>query len=100
MAELESVLSHAGNDFDNAVSRYLEFLRIPSVSTDPAYKNDVKRAGVWLQHQLAGLGFEATLHETPGHPILLAHHKGASPGAPHLLYYGHYDVQPPEPLEQ
>jgi acetylornithine deacetylase/succinyl-diaminopimelate desuccinylase-like protein len=48
---------------------------------------------------LRSLGFEATLHETAGHPILLAHHEGEAPGAPHLLYYGHYDVQPPEPLE-
>jgi acetylornithine deacetylase/succinyl-diaminopimelate desuccinylase-like protein len=99
MARLESVLERIGIDFDDSVSRYLEFLRIPSVSTDPAYKGDVRRAGAWLEDQLRSLGFEATLHETQGHPILLAHHDGAAEGAPHLLYYGHYDVQPPEPLE-
>ncbi len=99
MSKLDPVLEHAESDFETTVSRYLEFLRIPSISTDPAYKDEVRRAGTWLQAQLRSLGFEATLHETPGHPILLAHHEGATPDAPHLLYYGHYDVQPPEPLE-
>ncbi len=99
MARLEPVLEHAESDFENAVSRYLEFLRIPSISTDPAYRDEVRRAGAWLTDELRSLGFEATLHETPGHPILLAHHKGSTPDAPHLLYYGHYDVQPPEPLD-
>ena len=99
MARLEPVLEHAESDFENAVSRYLAFLRIPSISTDPAYKDEVRRAGAWLEEDLRSLGFEATLHETPGHPILLAHHEGPKAGAPHLLYYGHYDVQPPEPLD-
>ncbi|HXW22507.1 MAG TPA: M20/M25/M40 family metallo-hydrolase, partial [Rhodomicrobium sp.] len=99
MARLEPVLEHAESDFENAVSRYLTFLRIPSISTDPAYKNEVRRAGSWLEEQLRSLGFEVTLYKTPGHPILLACHEGATPGAPHLLYYGHYDVQPPEPLD-
>jgi acetylornithine deacetylase/succinyl-diaminopimelate desuccinylase-like protein len=99
MARLEPVLEHAASDFENAVSRYLEFLRIPSVSTDPTYKDEVGRAGAWLEDQLRSLGFEATLHETAGHPILLAHHEGATADVPHLLYYGHYDVQPPEPLD-
>ena len=99
MGKIEAVLAYAEDDFDHAVARYLEFLRIPSISTDPAYKNEVRRAGSWLEEQLRSLGFEATLYETPGHPILLAYHEGATPGAPHLLYYGHYDVQPPEPLD-
>jgi acetylornithine deacetylase/succinyl-diaminopimelate desuccinylase-like protein len=99
MAKLEPVLTQIENDFDHALSRYLDFLRIPSVSTDPVYKDDVKRAGVWLEDQFRALGFEVALHETPGHPILLAHRESPEPSAPRLLYYGHYDVQPPEPLE-
>ncbi len=99
MAKLEPVLAYAERDFENALSRYLEFLRIPSISTDPAYKEQVRQAGVWLEDQFRGLGFDAALHETPGHPILLAYHEGPTRDAPHLLYYGHYDVQPPEPLE-
>jgi len=99
MARLDPVLEYAESDFGNAVSRYLAFLRIPSISTDPAYKDEVRRAGKYLDDEFRSLGFEATLHETAGHPILLAYHEGEAPGAPHLLYYGHYDVQPPEPLE-
>jgi acetylornithine deacetylase/succinyl-diaminopimelate desuccinylase-like protein len=99
MAELEPVLTYIEMDFDNAVSRYLQFLRIPSVSTDSSYKDEIKRAATWLEDQFRSLGFEVGLHETPGHPILLAHHEGATASAPHLLYYGHYDVQPPEPLD-
>ena len=49
MARLEPVLEHAESDFENAVSRYLAFLRIPSISTDPAYKDEVRRAGAWLK---------------------------------------------------
>ncbi len=99
MAKLAPVLAHIEQDFDGAFSRYMEFLRIPSVSTDPLYKDEVRRAGLWLKDQFGALGFAAELHDTPGHPILLAHCEGENPRAPHLLYYGHYDVQPPEPLE-
>jgi acetylornithine deacetylase/succinyl-diaminopimelate desuccinylase-like protein len=99
MAKLGPVLAQIETGFDASLARYIEFLRIPSISTDPACKDEVKRAGAWLEKEFTGLGFTAKLHDTPGHPILLAHCEGASPDAPHLLYYGHYDVQPPEPLE-
>jgi acetylornithine deacetylase/succinyl-diaminopimelate desuccinylase-like protein len=100
MTQLEPVLEYIKKGMDQALSRYLDFLRIPSISTDPAYKADVRRAGEWLKEQFQELGFAVTLYDTPGHPILVAHHDGGTAGAPHLLYYGHYDVQPPEPLEQ
>ena len=80
--ELEPVLEQIGKNFASALSRYIEFLRIPSVSTDPAYKEQVTRAGAWLQNELASMGFTAKLHETPGHPILLAHYESANPDAP------------------
>jgi acetylornithine deacetylase/succinyl-diaminopimelate desuccinylase-like protein len=99
MGKLEPVLEQIGQNLPSALSRYIEFLRIPSVSTDPAYKDQVRQAGTWLKNQFSSLGFAAKLHETAGHPILLAHYESASASAPHLLYYGHYDVQPPEPLE-
>jgi acetylornithine deacetylase/succinyl-diaminopimelate desuccinylase-like protein len=99
MTKLEPVLAQIESDFDAAVSRYIEFLRIPSVSTDPAYKDEVVRAGTWLADEFRALGFTAELHATKGHPILLAHYEAESADAPHLLYYGHYDVQPAEPLE-
>ncbi len=99
MAKLEPVLAQIEGDFAESVSRYIEFLSIPSVSTDPACNDDVKHAGAWLLGEFLALGFSARLYETPGHPILVAHCQAESPDAPHLLYYGHYDVQPPEPLE-
>jgi acetylornithine deacetylase/succinyl-diaminopimelate desuccinylase-like protein len=99
MTKLKPVLARIEEDFGGTVSRYIEFLRIPSVSADPAYRDEVRRAGAWLEREFQALGFTAGLHGTPGHPILLAHYQAASPAAPHLLYYGHYDVQPPEPLE-
>lgn len=77
----------------------IEWLRIPSVSAQPAHKQDCRRAAEWLERQLIDLGFEAGLHETPGHPVLIARHPGPGGDAPHVLIYGHYDVQPPEPLE-
>ncbi|KGQ22945.1 dipeptidase [Thermus filiformis] len=75
-----------------------EFLSIPSVSTDPARKEDVRRAALWLGGRLEALGFQVEVAETPGHPIVFAE-KRVSDRAPTLLIYGHYDVQPPEPLE-
>jgi acetylornithine deacetylase/succinyl-diaminopimelate desuccinylase-like protein len=99
MTAIEPVLAQIEADFEASVARYLDFLRIPSVSTDPSYKKDVERAGLWLLEQFRALGFEGMLHETEGHPILLAHFDCGMKRAPHLLYYGHYDVQPPEPLE-
>ena len=97
--KLERVLARVESNFEAAVSRYIDFLRIPSISTDPAYQDEVKRAGEWLCGEFQEIGFTAKLHETKGHPILLAHYEAESAGAPHILYYGHYDVQPPEPLE-
>src|SRR5208337_4532131 len=88
MAKLGPVLAQIETDFDASLARYIEFLRIPSISTDPACKDEVKRAGAWLEKEFRDLGFTAKLHDTPGHPILLAHREGASPDAPHLLYKG------------
>ncbi len=76
----------------------LEFLKIPSISADPAYREEVRRAALWLKAYLEGLGFRTELHETPGHPILYAE-RLLDPKAPTVLVYGHYDVQPPDPLE-
>jgi acetylornithine deacetylase/succinyl-diaminopimelate desuccinylase-like protein len=86
-------------DRDNAVARLVEWLRIPSVSAQPAHAADCVRAAEWVRDQLIGLGFMASLRQTPKHPVVVAHHPGPGHGAPHLLYYGHYDVQPADPLE-
>jgi acetylornithine deacetylase/succinyl-diaminopimelate desuccinylase-like protein len=99
MLPVEPVLRHLEQDFEPAVERYLNLLRIPSISTDPAYRGETRRAGQSLADELATLGFEVSLRDTPGHPVVVAHHPGPGGSAPHLLYYGHYDVQPPDPLE-
>ncbi|MEJ7606237.1 MAG: dipeptidase [Bryobacteraceae bacterium] len=84
--------------------RYLEelkqFLRIPSISTDPAHKPDVRRAAEFVSAQLTQAGMSRVeLIESDGNPLVYAEWLGA-PGKPTLLFYGHYDVQPPEPLDE
>lgn len=96
--EVEPVLAAVERDFAAAVARLVELLRIPSVGTDPAYAEDTKRAASWLVERLRAIGFEASLRPTAGMPMVVAHDRDAPAGAPHLLYYGHYDVQPPDPL--
>ncbi|MFQ5437737.1 MAG: M20/M25/M40 family metallo-hydrolase, partial [Paracoccaceae bacterium] len=93
---LERVLEHIDADLDNALDRLMDLLRIPSVSTDPAYKDDCARAADWLATDLTTLGIRASVRRTPGHPMVVGHADGA--GA-HLLFYGHYDVQPVDPLD-
>ena len=79
--------------------RYFEFLRIPSVSAQPDHAADCRRAAAWLVDELTGLGFQAEVRETKGHPAVVAFHPGPGGAAKPLLYYGHYDVQPAEPFE-
>lgn len=75
------------------------FLRIPSVSARSEHNADTARAAGWLRDALARIGFSATVMRTPGHPVVLGEWRKAPPGAPTILIYGHYDVQPPEPLD-
>ena len=75
-----------------------ELLRIPSVSADSKFKADVRRAAEWVAGQFRNLGLTTEVCETAGHPIVYAEHCRA-PGAPTVLVYGHYDVQPPDPLD-
>jgi acetylornithine deacetylase/succinyl-diaminopimelate desuccinylase-like protein len=77
-----------------------EFLRIPSVSTQASHEPDVGRAAAWLQDKLLDAGFsEATVMTTAGHPIVYGEWMDAGQDAPVVLIYGHYDVQPPDPLD-
>ena len=94
---LAPVLDRIDADLPAALDRLMALLRIPSISTDPAFKPDCDRAADWLVADLAGIGFDARKCPTPGHPMVVAHRKGPA-GAPHLLFYGHYDVQPVDPL--
>jgi acetylornithine deacetylase/succinyl-diaminopimelate desuccinylase-like protein len=76
-----------------------EFLSIASVSTDPACADDVKNCATWLADHLTGIGLPTvTIYPTPGHPIVYAEDLSAGESAPTVLLYGHYDVQPVDPL--
>ena len=94
---IDRVLGDIDADLDNALARLFDWLRFPSISTDPAYASDCRRAAEWVRGELESLGFQARLGETSFHPVVLAHRP--NPGAPHVLFYGHYDVQPVDPLE-
>lgn len=97
---LEPVLAHLEASLDASIERWKELLRIPSIGTDPAYQGDVRRAADWLVRELRALGFDARAQDTAGHPVVIGHHPGpGAADAPRILYYGHYDVQPPDPLE-
>src|SRR5688572_25241902 len=75
-----------------------EFLRIPSVSAKSEHNADVVKAAEWLRSALQKAGLDATIHPTAGHPVVIGEWRGA-PGAQTVLVYGHYDVQPAEPLD-
>ena len=96
---LTAVLDRIDAALPAALSRLTGLLRIPSISTDPAYKQDCEAAADWLVADLASLGVAAEKRPTPGHPMVVGHIDGPE-GAdtPHLLFYGHYDVQPVDPL--
>ena len=99
-AQIEAVLKQADAAFGQSRENLAAFLRIPSVSAQPAHAADCVRAAEWMREQLAALGFAAALRPTAGHPVVLAHHPGpADYRGPHVLFYGHYDVQPPDPLD-
>lgn len=97
---LESVLQRIDNGLEASIGRWSELLRIPSVSTDPAYEASMRAAAQWLRDELAPLGLRIDIRETEGHPVVIGHHDGPGDDATHVLYYGHYDVQPPEPLAE
>ena len=93
---LDAVLAQIDADLENATDRLLHLLRIPSISTDPAYKDKCDAAADWLVADLAGIGFDTSKRPTPGHPMVMGH---TGDSGPHVLFYGHYDVQPVDPLD-
>ena len=99
MASLETVLSRIDQNMDAAIARLFEFVAIPSVSTDPAFKDECQRAAQWACDALIAIGFEASVRQTAGHPMVVGTVKAARPDVPRVLFYGHYDVQPADPLD-
>jgi len=94
---LDAVLARIDENLPAATERLLELLRIRSISTDPAFKEDCQQAADWLVADLQSLGIDAQKRFTPGHPMVVGH-VGPENSKPHLLFYGHYDVQPVDPL--
>lgn len=96
---LARVLDRIDADLPKSLDRLFALLRLKSISADPAFAGEVRKAGEHLVATLADMGFEASLRETPFHPIVVAHWTGPVENeARHVLFYGHYDVQPVDPL--
>ena len=99
-AHLPQVLKTLDATHDEALERLFDVIRIPSVSTDPAYKPQCQTAAEWCARVLEEMDFDAKVVPTTGHPMVVGHDKKpALSNGPHVLFYGHYDVQPPDPLE-
>ncbi|GBR71774.1 M20/M25/M40 family metallo-hydrolase [Gluconobacter kanchanaburiensis] len=100
---LDAVLQNVDANLDTSVSSLFEILRIPSISTQPAHAADCRKAAAWMQQALENLGMTATLRDVhwaaPGHPMVVGHDAAAEgkDERPHVLFYGHYDVQPTDP---
>jgi len=94
---LDTTLNRVDASLDDALERLKAFLRIPSVSAQPVHAADCAATAQFLCDELTDCGFEASVRQTPGHPMVVAHDLSATTG-PHVLFYGHYDVQPVDPL--
>ena len=100
MSNAEAAIAYAREHRQAFLEDLQALLRIPSVSTLPERKDDVQRAAEWVATQLRDLGLESVaVMETSGHPVVYGEWLKAGPEAPTVLYYGHYDVQPVDPLE-
>ena len=94
-----SIIDFIQTHRDRYVNELGEWLAIPSVSALPQHADDVRRAAEWAAAELTRIGMHQVRPiPTPGNPVVYAEWLGA-PGAPTILYYGHYDVQPADPLD-
>src|SRR3990172_4060302 len=98
---LSSVLDRLACDQPAALDRLFRLLAIPSVSTDPVYHGSCVTAAEWCAEALREIGFAARVEPTLGKPMVGGHWRAAAGPSPlHVLFYGHYDVQPPDPIDQ
>jgi acetylornithine deacetylase/succinyl-diaminopimelate desuccinylase-like protein len=95
---MDRILSKIDSDLDGSLERLFALLRIKSISADPHYRQDCCDAADWCARTLTGIGIESSVRETIGHPMVIGHYRGAGDGAPQVLFYGHYDVQPVDPV--
>src|SRR5580704_4717779 len=98
---MQAVLDYLKQNQVRFLAEFCDYLRFPSVSAQPQHKNDLQACAKWLVAHCQQIGLETKLCETKGHPIVVAKTSAApgKSGKPHFMVYGHYDVQPPEPLE-
>ena len=94
---LDATLSRVDSEMEQNIKRLFDFLKIKSISTDPEFKKDCSEAADWLVADLKSFGAKVKKYETGGHPVVLG--DLGSDNGPHILFYGHYDVQPVDPLE-
>ena len=97
MNAVDAVLDRIDRDLDQSLERLFALLRIPSISTDPAYTDQCRAAAEHLAADLATMGFATEVRPTAGHPVLIGKANGGV--GPSVLFYGHYDVQPVDPLD-
>jgi acetylornithine deacetylase/succinyl-diaminopimelate desuccinylase-like protein len=97
MSDLDKVLAHIDADLDHALDRLFQTIRLKSISTDPAFAAETRACAEWHAADLQSIGFDASVRDTPGHPVVLA--KNHQAAGTKILFYGHYDVQPADPLE-
>jgi acetylornithine deacetylase/succinyl-diaminopimelate desuccinylase-like protein len=99
--KLDAVLARIDQNLDGSIARLFDFLRIQSISTDPAYAQHCKAAAEFVSKEMSELGLDAKLRPTEGHPVVVGKSAQANGNgaAPRVLFYGHYDVQPVDPLE-
>jgi acetylornithine deacetylase/succinyl-diaminopimelate desuccinylase-like protein len=98
MSKIEAILQQVDANMPASVDKYMHLLTFPSVSSQPDGEDGILACTEWLSQELAALGFEARVAATDGHPVVMATMK-SDRGGPKILFYGHYDVQPAEPLE-
>ena len=98
---LPAVLAQIDANLPQSLDRLFDFLRIQSISTDPAYREQCLESARFVAAELSAMGFETSIRPTQGHPVVVgsANGSGGSRGAPRVLFYGHYDVQPVDPLD-
>jgi acetylornithine deacetylase/succinyl-diaminopimelate desuccinylase-like protein len=98
---LPAVLDRIDADLDKSLNRLFDFVRIPSISTDSAYKESCRAAADHIAKDLTSLGFDTDVRPTAGHPVVIGKSNGttAANNGPRVLFYGHYDVQPVDPLD-
>jgi acetylornithine deacetylase/succinyl-diaminopimelate desuccinylase-like protein len=97
---MQKVLDYLAQNQQRFLLEFCDYLRFPSVSAQPQHKSDLHACAEWLVAHCRAIGLHAELRATAGHPVVVAKtFRGKKSGKPHFMVYGHYDVQPPEPLE-